>query len=710
MRIGKYTGFKTSVIGVFLTLTLLTLPVGISTASAFWNPFSSLANVYESEKGQQLISGIWCFTKTLFGFGKTCVDDKEISTETMVTEHEMIHHINESEEPSTQRLLVAEERATSTDEHDPSVRPHSKPQVLGLSASTPTPPPGDTINYFVTNEYITNPTTVVKETIKEKSNNRSRSGPVSHDLLYKQADAIFDSVHDLNSDISEAVNTGVLTVSGNATIDGLVSSASSVSAPYYTATDATATSTFAGSLTVGTTTDNAELTLDGVAYLADVSAPGVTANRLYSVGGSLYWAGGLVGGGSVGSWTTDGTDVWRATGNVGIGTTSPMARLSVAGTGVEVNIGGYFGAGYGVISLNGTIGANTYNFLSGNSVTDNSLYINRPTGGNINFRENNGNSQMVISSGGSVGIGTTTTTHKLTVAGDIGPASDDTYNLGAAGADWGCLYYNGGTQGICASDKRLKENIKELSFHSDSATALDKLTDLTVKTFDFKSAPGSTYTGLIAQEVLEAVPELVIMGDNGYYQVKYGDIQWLTMEAVQELGERTKYFEGLTEVINKASSTALLTGSDVKTFWNRVVELTESFIDGVLTLGRADITYVKSETVETKVVNIEERLCIGDTCVTEDQLRDLLGAKENESEDHDVTQNDEEVEGAQSTEVTESDLEESGSPTSDVEEVKSDSIDTKEEDQENDLTEKENEVEALNDENDPVLDTSQGGR
>ncbi|GIW68838.1 MAG: hypothetical protein KatS3mg100_332 [Candidatus Parcubacteria bacterium] len=61
--------------------------------------------------------------------------------------------------------------------------------------------------------------------------------------------------------------------------------------------------------------------------------PATTTNLLYATGGTLYWAGNPIASSSIGYWTTDGTHVWRPTGNVGIGTTSPWARLSVTGSG-----------------------------------------------------------------------------------------------------------------------------------------------------------------------------------------------------------------------------------------------------------------------------------------------------------------------------------------------------------------------------------------
>jgi hypothetical protein len=126
-----------------------------------------------------------------------------------------------------------------------------------------------------------------------------------------------------------------LPVSGGGTIAG------AITIPYLTATSSTASS-FAGSLGIGTTSPSDVFAVNGPIYLANVT-PAATTNRLYSNAGSLYWAGSLIGGGSVGNWSTDGTNVWRATGSVGIGTTSPFAALSVNGNGYftgNVNVGG----------------------------------------------------------------------------------------------------------------------------------------------------------------------------------------------------------------------------------------------------------------------------------------------------------------------------------------------------------------------------------
>jgi hypothetical protein len=101
-------------------------------------------------------------------------------------------------------------------------------------------------------------------------------------------------------------------------------------------------------------------------------------------------------------------------GNVGIGLTNPAAKLVVAGqgsgTGLIGNAG--FSSNYTGISLNGTLSGTSYNILS--SPTETTLYINRPSGASIRFRESNSD-QMVITTGGNVGIGTGDPSQKLDI-------------------------------------------------------------------------------------------------------------------------------------------------------------------------------------------------------------------------------------------------------------------------------------------------------
>jgi hypothetical protein len=92
-------------------------------------------------------------------------------------------------------------------------------------------------------------------------------------------------------------------------------------------------------------------------------------------------------------------------GNVAVSNTQ-QALIGDMGCGVN-----YSGVGFGV---NPNIGCFNYSLLGG----DGNTYINRPAGGAMLFREGNG-SQMVLASGGRLGLGTLNPGYLLHVNGDI---------------------------------------------------------------------------------------------------------------------------------------------------------------------------------------------------------------------------------------------------------------------------------------------------
>jgi hypothetical protein len=103
---------------------------------------------------------------------------------------------------------------------------------------------------------------------------------------------------------------------------------------------------------------------------------------------------------------TTNTERARVTANgfVGIGTATPAARLSVTGAGTgEARIGDFCGGDYTSISLNAqALACGSYNLMS--SPSDQNLYINRPSGNGIFFRQNN-NSEIAITPNGNFRVG-----------------------------------------------------------------------------------------------------------------------------------------------------------------------------------------------------------------------------------------------------------------------------------------------------------------
>jgi hypothetical protein len=222
-------------------------------------------------------------------------------------------------------------------------------------------------------------------------------------------------------------------------------------------------------------------------------------------------------GNAVGSTDIRGIHI-KSTGDVGIGTTSPLRKFHVvSGVGdTSTNwISGAFGGSgdyprvvLGSLSTTACIGSHNSAL---NAWAD--LYLNNPT------------SPVVVKTTGNVGIGTVDPEEKLHVQGQIRMTSQraigGTYN---SYLDWpnsghhiDC-YKDGSAHNFHInhyaqqtvylnrsgySDRRIKEDVKDI----DDVSALDTLRKIKPKTYKYKLQPekGTVY-GFIAQDVREVLP------------------------------------------------------------------------------------------------------------------------------------------------------------------------------------------------------------
>jgi len=184
--------------------------------------------------------------------------------------------------------------------------------------------------------------------------------------------------------------------------------------------------------------------------------------------------------------------------NVGIGTTTPWAKLSVAA--LSNNTAPLF-----------TISTSTASATS---------------------------TAFIIDKNGLVGIGTSSPTTALQVNGSITPNIDNTYTDGNATYRWSAVYSANGT--IQTSDQRLKNNITDLNY------GLPDLLKLRPVSFTWVAQPQQgTQLGFIAQEVQPIFPETVNVGDDANHTLglTYTEFIPIVVKSIQQIASISGVFE-----------------------------------------------------------------------------------------------------------------------------------------------------------------------
>jgi hypothetical protein len=177
-----------------------------------------------------------------------------------------------------------------------------------------------------------------------------------------------------------------------------------------------------------------------------------------------------------------------ASGNVGIGTTGPQAKLEVQGSAPFIYITDDTETESGIVFRDLQAGLGQAAAIKFSS-SDNKL----------RFYNNDTTAQrMVIDVSGNVGIGTDSPGYKLDVSGNGRFTSTVT-----------------ASNFILSSDKTLKDNISDIN--TDHV-------DVKWKNFELKHEPGVKRAGVIAQELEKKHPEFVRTDKDGIKSVAYIDL------------------------------------------------------------------------------------------------------------------------------------------------------------------------------------------
>lgn len=367
----------------------------------------------------------------------------------------------------------------------------------------------------------------------------------------------------LDGDIEvNATGLGNTTLSYNGTTANLTVNSSSASLVLGTSSTERMRITSAGNVGIGTSSPSAKLTVSSSGIMSRFQTGAATDGRIefaYNTTdiGYLNMASAtqleLYGRSGVAlALGAGGSERMRidSSGNVGIGTSSPQLKLVVSNSGAA-------GLEISPDALASSPLIQSYN-RSGAAYTQlgyNALQHVWQTSGTERARIDSSGNLLVGKTSAGVSVGgelqSNGSVWSVMAASNFATSTLNVYSTGAAAyrfyVDMAGTIYATSTSISAISDKRLKENVRDLD------AGLDTILALKPRRFDWKAGKGKDVRddmGFIAQEVEEVLPELIGDWKSGegdpedLKSVKAGDLIPVLVKAIQELTARVAQLEG----------------------------------------------------------------------------------------------------------------------------------------------------------------------